>query len=106
MPGVEDADDFSEQEDGQNGDGMEDLYAVGLQELVDLNAVNVAIDTRSQARMLVFVVLSLAHARTRTPPMRCGRIAVVVFVGGGFSRVRGKCTPLVVNGILNANFDL
>ncbi|CAM9247166.1 unnamed protein product, partial [Scytosiphon promiscuus] len=26
------------------GDGMEDVYAIGFQELVDLNAVNVAID--------------------------------------------------------------
>ena len=31
-------------------DGMEDVYAIGFQELVDLNAVNVAIDIRSQAR--------------------------------------------------------
>lgn len=31
------------------GDGMEDVYAIGFQELVDLNAVNVAIDIRSQA---------------------------------------------------------
>ncbi|CAN0371850.1 unnamed protein product, partial [Discosporangium mesarthrocarpum] len=27
---------------------MADIYAVGLQEMVDLNAVNVAIDTKSQ----------------------------------------------------------
>lgn len=31
-------------------DGMEDMYAIGLQEVVDLNAVNVAIDHKSQAR--------------------------------------------------------
>lgn len=31
-------------------DGMKDVYAIGFQELVDLNAVNVAIDIRSQAR--------------------------------------------------------
>lgn len=28
---------------------MADVYAIGLQEVVDLNAVNVAIDIRSQA---------------------------------------------------------
>lgn len=102
-PGVEDADDFSEQEDGRNGDGMEDLYAVGLQELVDLNAVNVAIDTRSQARMYGFVFLSLARARTRTHTMRCGRIVavVVVFVFLFFSKVRGKhLPPLLSTGSL------
>lgn len=33
-----------------NAGQMKDVYAIGLQELVDLNAVNVAIDTRSQAR--------------------------------------------------------
>eukprot|EP00903_Cladosiphon_okamuranus_P016392 g15117.t1 len=31
-------------------DGMEDVYAIGFQELVDLNAVNVTIDIRSQKR--------------------------------------------------------
>lgn len=34
----------------EGDDGMEDVYAIGFQELVDLNAVNVAIDIRSQAR--------------------------------------------------------
>lgn len=29
---------------------MQDVYAVGLQEVVDLNAVNVAIDIKSRAR--------------------------------------------------------
>lgn len=38
----------------ENRDGMSDLYAIGLQEVVDLNAVNVAIDTRSQARRGLF----------------------------------------------------
>lgn len=33
---------------------MEDLYAIGIQELVDLNAVNVTIDTRSQVRQILF----------------------------------------------------
>lgn len=36
------------------GDGMEDVYAIGFQELVDLTAVNVAIDIRSQARNNLF----------------------------------------------------
>ncbi|CAM9352969.1 unnamed protein product [Ectocarpus fasciculatus] len=33
----------------KEGDGMEDVYAIGFQELVDLNAVNVAVDIKSQA---------------------------------------------------------
>ncbi|CAM9717188.1 unnamed protein product [Ectocarpus sp. 4 AP-2014] len=33
----------------EEGDGMEDVYAIGFQELVDLNAVNVAVDIKSQA---------------------------------------------------------
>lgn len=39
-----------EVDNGAKDDGMEDIYAVGLQEVVDLNAVNVAIDSKSQVR--------------------------------------------------------
>ncbi|CAM9117041.1 unnamed protein product, partial [Laminaria digitata] len=39
----------SKTEDSSKEDGMADVYAIGLQEVVDLNAVNVAIDIRSQA---------------------------------------------------------
>lgn len=54
------------------GDGMEDVYAIGFQELVDLNAVNVAIDIRSQARerekmfgycLFFFCPRNIAHQR-------------------------------------------
>ena len=34
----------------RKGDGTQDVYAVGLQEVVDLNAVNIAINKRSQDR--------------------------------------------------------
>ncbi|CBJ29438.1 conserved unknown protein [Ectocarpus siliculosus] len=34
----------------EEGNGMEDVYAIGFQELVDLNAVNVAVDIKSQKR--------------------------------------------------------
>lgn len=37
-------------DNGAKDDGMEDIYAIGLQEVVDLNAVNVAIDSKSQVR--------------------------------------------------------
>ena len=42
-------------------DGMADVYAIGLQEVVDLNAVNVAIDIRSQA----------SHHHSRVVPRVC-----------------------------------
>lgn len=47
-------------------DGMEDVYAIGFQELVDLNAVNVAIDIRSQARKRC-AKLTLFRSRARMP---------------------------------------
>lgn len=47
--GAGQSDDCGNKKDStKNVDGMEDVYAVGLQEVVDLNAVNVTIDTRSQ----------------------------------------------------------
>lgn len=44
-------------------DGMEDVYAIGFQELVDLNAVNVAIDIRSQVRLRQILSLTRMIAR-------------------------------------------
>jgi hypothetical protein len=39
---------------------MADIYAIGLQEMVDLNAVNVAVDKKSQSRSAK-VTLLLPH---------------------------------------------
>jgi hypothetical protein len=38
---------------------MADIYAIGLQEMVDLNAVNVAVDKKSQSRSAKVTLLLL-----------------------------------------------
>lgn len=48
--------------DKLNEDGMEDVYAIGLQEFVDLNAVNVTIDTKSQVTQQFLPVTTLIDA--------------------------------------------
>lgn len=45
---------FPETSASEEGDGMEDVYAIGFQELVDLNAVNVAVDIKSQVSDKIF----------------------------------------------------
>jgi hypothetical protein len=44
---------------------MADIYAIGLQEMVDLNAVNVAVDKKSQSRSakvtLLFQLIELVY---------------------------------------------
>lgn len=53
--------DDQDEEEGSKGskrtsaDGMADIYAIGLQEVVDLNAVNVAMDKNSQVRSRTLV---------------------------------------------------
>lgn len=47
---VQDEEEGSKESKRTSADGMADIYAIGLQEVVDLNAVNVAMDKNSQVR--------------------------------------------------------
>eukprot|EP00953_Heterococcus_sp_UTEX-ZZ885_P000899 1000-Heterococcus_DN1.PRE.5 len=51
---------------------MADIYAIGLQEMVDLNAVNVAVDKKSQSRSAkCFILLTLIAATAPTLNFHC-----------------------------------
>jgi phosphatidylinositol-bisphosphatase len=54
---------------GPNAESAPDLVVVGFQEIVDLNAVNVAVDNKTQQRSLFWVekIRSALHSRPNSP---------------------------------------
>ena len=52
---------------GANGENAPDIVAVGFQEIVDLNAMNVTVDNKSQQRAQYWVDKIALHAQCSAP---------------------------------------